>query len=275
MSASTATVSPAWLRLREPADAAARSPGLRWTLGQVLADVPRHVVHDLGSGTGSMGRWLAPRLPGRQHWVLHDRDADLLDVAVADPPLAALDGAAVSVEARTGDLTHLDADDLADATLVTASALLDMLTLEEVERVVTLCVRARCPALLTLSVTGRVRMAPQHQLDAGIGSAFNDHQRRRVGERTLLGPDAAAAVRDLARERGARVIEAASPWHLGAAATALTTEWLDGWLAAAGEQRPDLLDALDGYSALRRTQLEAGGLVVLVDHVDLLVLPPR
>ena len=39
----------------------------------------RCVIHDLGCGTGSMGRWLAPRLPGPQHWVLHDRDADLLD----------------------------------------------------------------------------------------------------------------------------------------------------------------------------------------------------
>ena len=30
------------------------------------------VVHDLGSGTGSMMRWLAPLLPGPQTWVLHD-----------------------------------------------------------------------------------------------------------------------------------------------------------------------------------------------------------
>ena len=36
------------------------------------------VVHDLGSGTGGMPRWLAPLSPRPQHWVLHDRDADLL-----------------------------------------------------------------------------------------------------------------------------------------------------------------------------------------------------
>ena len=41
------------------------------------------MIHDLGSGTGSMSRWLAPRLPGPQHWVLHDRDADLLARAAA------------------------------------------------------------------------------------------------------------------------------------------------------------------------------------------------
>ena len=33
------------------------------------------VVHDLGSGTGSMMRWLAPLLPGPQTWVLHDWNA--------------------------------------------------------------------------------------------------------------------------------------------------------------------------------------------------------
>ena len=42
---------------------------------------PPLLVHDLGSGTGSMVRWLAPRLPGPQHWVLHDRDPDLLAAA--------------------------------------------------------------------------------------------------------------------------------------------------------------------------------------------------
>ena len=44
----------------------------------------RLVIHDLGGGSGAMGRWLAPRLPGPQHWVVHDRDADLLELAVAD-----------------------------------------------------------------------------------------------------------------------------------------------------------------------------------------------
>ncbi len=44
------------------------------------------MIHDLGGGTGAMGRWLAPMLRGPQHWVVHDRDADLLAVAAATPP---------------------------------------------------------------------------------------------------------------------------------------------------------------------------------------------
>ena len=86
------------------------------------------MIHDLGCGTGAMGRWLAPLLPGPQHWVVHDRDADLLEVAAADLPGPAADGAAVTVEARQSDITRLQPGDLAGATLITASALLDMLT---------------------------------------------------------------------------------------------------------------------------------------------------
>ena len=54
-----------------------------------------------------MGRWLAPRLAGPQHWVLHDRDPDLLDRAALDLPGRAADGAPVTVETRPGDIADL------------------------------------------------------------------------------------------------------------------------------------------------------------------------
>ena len=79
MSAVGVRVSPEWLALREPADAAARSAELAGRLARHLPAAGPLVIHDLGGGSGAMGRWLAPRLPGPQHWVLHDRDVDLLD----------------------------------------------------------------------------------------------------------------------------------------------------------------------------------------------------
>ena len=93
-------VSRGWLALREPADAAARARDLVEQLERRLPATGRRVIHDLGCGTGAMGRWLAPLLPGPQHWVVHDRDADLLAVAAADGPGPAADGAAVTVEAQ-------------------------------------------------------------------------------------------------------------------------------------------------------------------------------
>jgi len=82
------SVTPGWLALREPADHAARSRDLAARIRGLVPDGPL-VIHDLGSGTGSMARWLAPQLPGPQTWVLHDRDAALLDVALGLPAPAA------------------------------------------------------------------------------------------------------------------------------------------------------------------------------------------
>jgi len=98
-------VSREWLALREPADAMARSRDLVERLVRRSPPTGRWVIHDLGGGTGSMGRWLAPLLPRAQHWVVHDRDADLLEVAAASRPHRAADGSEVTVAARViGDM---------------------------------------------------------------------------------------------------------------------------------------------------------------------------
>lgn len=264
-----------WLSLREPADAQARSRALVRKVVRAGADgTAPMVVHDLGSGSGSMGRWLAPQLRGPQHWLLHDRDPELLQAAAADPPPAALDGASVTVETRLGDLTRLRPDDLAGASLVTASALLDMLTAEELEHFVRSCVAAACPALVTLSVTGRVRVTPPDPLDAVIRDAFNDHQRRTTGGRTLLGPAAARAAVHLYRAHGARVEVRPSWWRLDSGCRSLLVAWLSGWVSAACEQRPELATAAVSYLAKRHNDLEHDRLAVAVPHLDLLARPP-
>jgi hypothetical protein len=265
--AETARVSPEWLLLREPADAAARSPELAERLGRHLATAGRLVVHDLGGGSGAMGRWLAPQLPGPQHWVVHDRDADLLELAVAGAPGPAADGAAVTVEARRSDITRLTRVDLAGASLVTASALLDLLTADALTRMLAAC--AGSPMLLALTVVGRAILSPQEPLDALLGTAFNAHQRR--GGK--LGPDAVAAAVDQLRGTGAEVIVRPSPWRLDAARADLATEWLGGWVAAACEQEPALAAEAGAYRNRRLAQAAAAELNVVVDHADLLVLP--
>jgi predicted RNA methylase len=73
------------------------------------------VIHDLGCGTGSMARWLAPQLPGEQRWVLHDRDVELLRIAETGALPSSSDGAAVSVQLRRSDIRRLEHADLAGA----------------------------------------------------------------------------------------------------------------------------------------------------------------
>ena len=199
-------VSPDWLDLRERADAAARSRDLVTRLRRRLPAAGPLVVHDLACGSGSMGRWLAPLLPGPQHWILHDRDPDLLPLAEVETP-----GGAVTVETRLSDVTRLDPEDLAGATLVTASALLDLLTRDELARLIHACAGAGCPVLFALSVTGRVQLLPPDPLDARIAAAFNEHQRRLTPRGRLLGPDAVEAAAAAFRAVGAEVVVGPEP----------------------------------------------------------------
>jgi len=266
-------VSWGWLALREPADAAARAVDLVGHLGQRLPATGLLVIHDLGCGTGGMGRWLAPLLPGPQHWVMHDRDADLLEVAAADLPGPAADGAGVTVEARQSDITRLPPDELAGATLITASALLDMLTRDELAGLVSVCARAGCPVLLTLSVIGRVDLTPADPLDARVAAAFDAHQRREVDGRRLLGPDAVAVAVEQFERLGGEVLVRRSRWRLGASEAELTAEWFTGWVGAAYEQQVELAAETEGYARRRLAEAAAGQLAVTVDHADLLVLP--
>ncbi len=267
MSVEPIRVSPGWLELRESADADARAYDL---VAQILRRLPAGeplVIHDLACGSGAMGRWLAPLLPDPQHWVLHDRDADLLALAEANPP------AAVSVETRVSDVTRLDRDDLAGASLITASALLDLFTWEELQAVLAGCVRAACPVLLTLSVTGRVDLTPPDRLDERVAAAFNAHQRRATPRGRLLGPDAVEAAVDGFGRLGLELVVRPSPWRLGTGDAGLIVEWLTGWLAAACEQEPVLATETDLYRRRRLGEAHAGRLAVTVGHADLLVLP--
>lgn len=263
-----------WLRLREPADADARSAELVDIVRERLPAGPLE-IHDLGAGTGSMARWLAPQLDGPQHWVLHDRDADLLEVASGLPVPHARDGAQVTLETRLGDITRLDTGELHGASLITASALLDMFTAEELERFVASCAGAGCPALATLSVAGRVELTPSDPLDEGLMAAFNAHQQRRSNIGRLLGPGAVAAAVDALSRAGLEVLERPSPWCLAPDRRALAAEWLTGWIGAALEQDPSLVERTAPYVLRRRAQLAAGRLSVIVEHVDLLALPAR
>lgn len=260
-----------WLELREAADAQARAADLAEQVRRHLAGSGPLAVHDLGCGTGSMARWLSPRLPGPQHWTFHDRDPDLLEIAAGS-----VLSPGVTTATRLGDLTALTAADLAGASLVTASALLDILTLEEIDRLARAVTGAGCPALLTLTVIGRVDLTPWEPLDNVLCDGFNDHLRG--GARHPLGARAADAAVEAFRRHGATVLVRETPWRLGPDHSELIAEWLRGFVPAAAARLPHTaagMDAVvDAYLDRRLAQAAAGELRVTVEHLDLLALPP-
>ncbi|MCY1139601.1 class I SAM-dependent methyltransferase [Actinoplanes sp. Pm04-4] len=250
----TGEFSTTWLGLREPADAAARATDLVARLPK-----PINVVRDLGCGTGSMARWLAPQLDTPQHWILADLDPKLLHYATSHVRLPG-----VTVEGALGDVTALTAADLAGTDLVTCSALLDLLTEAEIDALVATLAAAQVTALFTLSVAGEVSLDPARPQDATVAEAFDEHQRRVVGGRRLLGPDAPAYAAQAFEKAGATVVTRPSAWRLGPELPELTAEWLRGWVGAAREQRPSA--DLDGYLEDRLEHLPTAS----VGHVDLL-----
>ncbi|MCY7403721.1 MAG: SAM-dependent methyltransferase [Cryobacterium sp.] len=264
-------VSGDWLALREPEDAAARSLDLALIAAELLPDGPI-VVHDLGSGTGSMMRWLAPVL-GPQTWFLHDWSADLTEQAINHVRPADRYNAGISVFGRTGNLADLSPNDLAGASLVTASALLDVLTSEEIHTIVGACVAARAPVLLSLSVTGGVQLNPRDERDTAFEDAFNAHQVRRANGRRQLGRYAAPIASGLFADAGWQVRQSTTLWRLDHRRPGLLSEWFAGWVDAAVEQEPQLRDEADRYRQGRLAQIELGELSARIEHVDLLAWP--
>lgn len=262
-----------WLDLREPADARARSTELLNHLRRLLPDDRPLEIHDLGCGTGSMRRWLGPQLSGPQNWIEYDRDFELLNRPVTDATTSS-DGVESSVQARRADITQLVEEDLAGATLITASALLDMLAADELEHLVSTCASAGCPCLITLSVVGHVELFPSDPLDVAVQGAFNHHQRRMMPHGRLLGPDAVMAAANLFERAGMIVVTRPSPWRLELADGPVLMGWFEGWLEAACEQDLALRDVARPYALKRRAQLDDGLLRATIHHDDLLAWHP-
>ncbi len=217
--------SPDWLNLREPVDHASRDAGLLARAIDVAG--PDAVVVDLGCGTGSTARAFGVQ---QCHWRFVDGDARLLDLAKAHH---------VGSEVYQADLGDIEALPLSGATLVTASALLDLMPRTWVEKLAQRLAAENLPFYAALNYNGQMSWKPEHPQDAAITAAFNAHQRSDKGLGGALGPMAAEVTAEIFAAAGFEVMTGDSPWHLGAQETALHQQLLDGIAAAADENGYD------------------------------------
>lgn len=283
-----------WLDLREPIDHASRAADLLPPLVEWWTVRGASTVLDLGCGTGSNLRYLARRLPGAREWTLLDRDAELLaaigprmDASTADgreqaPALASRTGDKV-LRIVQGDLANRGLEEVAGSHLVTASALLDLVSESWLSALADRCTRAGAAVLFALSYDGVIEWAgPPHPLDAGVRAAVNAHQRTDKGLGPALGPRAAGVAERLFRERGYGTRLVPSPWVLGQDHADLARALVEGWCGAACEEvlhpadgaMPSGADEVRAWADRRLSAVGTAGFGLTVGHQDLLALPP-
>ena len=267
-----------WLALREPADRRARDPRLPERLREAWRRRGWARVVDLGSGTGANLRYLAPRLPAGQRWTLLDHDPRHVDGLrrVEVPP------GVETVTAVCGDLAADGSGVVDEADLVTASALLDLVSEPWLVGLVRRCADAAAGAYFALTWDGEVRWMTEsaggwrvdRDPDDGlVRSAFDRHQRGDKGFGPALGPTAAPRAARLFQAAGYRTWLVASPWRLDAAAGRLADRLVEGWAEAAAALRPETAERVGAWAARRRAAVARGSFQVTVGHRDLLALP--
>jgi len=254
---------PDWLFLREPFDGLARSEAVAARLIATLPTRPR--LLDLGAGTGSLLRWLAPRIGRAQAWTLVDADPEMAEVtfevmarraeimgwAATFPNRKTLlvhaPGGAWRIECLTADLAKAPNNlPLGQADAVLSSALCDLVSEAWLTRMAT---TLRVPFYAALCVDGREHWHPRHREDSRVAAAFRRDQARDKGFGGIaLGPHAPAAITRVFGGRGFAVTSGASDWVINAAGRGMEP-------AVRGRANRFLLDLAGGHAAAARARL--------------------
>jgi hypothetical protein len=224
----------------------------------VLPDVRPLQILDLGTGTGSNIRFLKPRLPGPQAWRALDRDPDLLDRL---PP---------EVATTCVELGPLDASWFEGKHLVTASALLDLVSVEWIAQLARRCREVEAAALFALNYNGWSSCTPADPDDGFVLEQFNRHQRSSdKGFGRAAGPDAADASAACFAECGYQIRSERSDWHMTPRMGSLQTALIEGWAHATCEIVPDEAGRIQAWLARRLAHVREGRSCITVGHVDL------
>jgi hypothetical protein len=231
-----------WLSLREPIDHRSRNQALQAKVLDYLAQVKTvepaslHIT-DLGSGTGSNLRALAPHLSSVQYWTLVDYDQTLLHLArsillawadseIDVPAIESLDASSIPVKPlsilkqnkkiivkfKCINLLNDYPVVLNEPTdLITAAAFFDLVA---EPWLIKFCTFLTKPLYTVLTYDGNEKWSPPEIIDTYILNDFHQHQRTDKGFGRALGPAAAKCLQSLLDDQHFTTICAPSPWTL-------------------------------------------------------------
>jgi SAM-dependent methyltransferase len=282
----TERFAPDWLRLREPFDRTARSVTLARRLADRLPKRPRLV--DLGAGTGSLFRFLAPIIGRGQDWILIDADAGLLDESFGRTAAWARrqgfaatspdDTLRVSTPHGLWRMQAVQRDLMSAATsgqpfeadAVLCSALLDLVSSAWLGR---LFDTLRVPFFASLTVDGRDAWQPHHPNDALMRAAFRRDQRRDKGFGPALGTAAPAVALNALAARGFATSSAPTDWHVPRSALRMQRALIQGIADVARSARPSRDAAIADWQEARLRQALRARLAIRIGHRDILAMP--
>lgn len=275
--------SASWLALREPADHRARDRGLADKLAAYLAPYAVQRMIDLGCGSGSNLRALAPFLGSQQEWTLVDYDPALLAAARdalmiwadahetrEDMLVLGRQSQEIRVRFQPADLSRGLAPWLtARPHCVTASALFDLCSHDFIAQSVQDIAQSRAAFYTVLTYDGHETWSPPHPKDDAILAAFIAHQKTDKGFGISAGPDAPKALKDNFARMGYEVHDVSTPWLLEAPRDrTLMTELAHGIAAAARDTGRVAPSMIDDWLAARAHATQA-----MIGHRDLLAWP--
>jgi hypothetical protein len=271
-----------WLALREAADHRSRSPELAGEVARRFAGNPRISVIDIGCGTGSNLRALAPLLPREQTWRLVDHNEALLHAAReaisrwaddADEQdgelLVTRSGCRLRISFVRANLACDIGSALGSACdLVTAAALLDLVSAEWIARFAEEVAKRKAAFYAVLNYTREEQWSPFHPADAGIFRAFHWHHARDKGFGLPAGSGLVAAVTRAFMDHHYRVRTADSPWCLGPEDTALVQALATGITDAVRET-----ESVDEAVISDWLRHRLSGATCIVNHSDFFAAP--
>ena len=151
--------------------------------------------------------------------------------------------------------------------------LLDLVSHDWLDRLVTEAAARRLPVYAALSYDGLATLDPVDALDSAVIDAVNQHQQGNKGFGPALGPEAAATAPSRFEAVGYTVTQGASDWVFGPKDAEIQTEVLTGWAVAAREVGAPSISDIIGWLARRRDHIAAGRSSMRVGHVDFFAQP--
>jgi len=277
----------AWLGLREPFDQAARSVALARRLADRLPSRRPHIV-DLGAGTGSLFRFMAPIIGRGQDWTLIDADPALLEEAFGriaawarqqgfaatspgDTLLVYTPGGMWRMQGLALAVTTPDVATLRESDALVCSALLDLMSANWLEQLID---SLYMPFLASMTVDGRDRWLPRHPADAVVTQAFRRDQRRDKGTGPALGTAAASVALRAFAARGFVTASATSDWRVPRRSLRTLHALIEGTAEAARNASPARDASIAAWEAARLRQALRARLAIRIGHRDILAIPP-